>query len=514
MMELDYSKIYEEYKEGMFIEELEKKYNRSSEEILKGMKEYCEKNNKKFRTNRAKLNLPMQEVYNMYCYNDMTSNDLANMFNCTPEAILSKLRKFAKEEGLPLNVRGNHKRKKILPVKEIYEEYINGVSSKKLGEKYGCMHKTILKRVREYAAEHNLELKIHESGAQLLKLPEEEIYKKYISGRTLEEIAKDYNCSGSCVKARLVEYCKEQGIELKMRKSSKRFLDLPIEKIYEEYQSGISGVILGKKYKCSNNTIMLRLHKYCKENNLKLDIITVEVQLPEEEIYNLYASGTPTAVLAEKYYCSPPTILNKVKKYCKENNLELPPFPAKQKRGKNNIEIAKQITGEEIYNLYLDGYTMDYIARSTSNTKKTITEELYAYLEKTGKNLKMRNGKKRYEISPESLYLQYKSGKTMNEIAELNHCSQTVVSSRISEYCKANGISLVKSSIGADTEENKKVYELSRNGMKQIEIAREMGYTKNKVAQILKIQYKKAFLYQLKEILQEKNKEEIKVKKY
>ena len=460
MIELDYAKIYKEYRNGASTRKLAVKYNCAAGTISNGLKKYCEENEIEFSTKKTKLELPIQEIYNMYCYEDKTSTELAKMFNCVPETIISRLRIFAKKENLPLNIREGHRRKKNLPIEQIYNEYIAGISSKKLGQKYGCMHNVILNRLREYANEHNLELVIREAGPILFKLPNEEIYKKY--------------------------------------------------------QSGISAVVLGREYKCSNNTIIRKLREYCEENNLELNIINLELDLPVEEMYNLYASGTSSTILAEKYNCSEGTIVNRIKKYCKQNKIEMPSAPVKKK---GNKKIASNVTGEEIYNLYLDGYTIGDIAKSKNLTKRTISEELYAYLEREGKNLKIRSGRKRQELPSEKIYLEYRSGKTMQEIAEEYQCSATTIADRVISYCKANNISFPKHNIRVNEETCKKIYELSRGGMQQVKIAKETGYGKKKIERILKNEYKKAFLEQLKKMLEEKqikkeNDTNVKVKKY
>lgn len=516
MIELDYAKIYKEYRNGASTRKLAVKYNCAAGTISNGLKKYCEENEIEFSTKKTKLELPMQEIYNMYCYEDKTSTELAKMFNCVPETIISRLRVFAKKENLPLNIREGHRRKKNLPIEQIYNEYITGISSKKLGQKYGCMHNVILNRLREYANEYNIELVIREGGPVLFKLPSEEIYIKYMSGMSLREIGDDYGCSDRCIKKRLVDYCEENDIELTMREAARRKIKLPIDEIYKKYQSGISAVVLGREYKCSNNTIIRKLREYCEENNLELNIISLELDLPVEEMYNLYASGISSTILAEKYNCSEGTVVNRIKKYCKQNKIEMPAVPVKKK---GNKKIASNVTGEEIYNLYLDGYTIGDIAKSKNLTKRTISEELYAYLEREGKNLKIRSGRKRQELPSEKIYLEYRSGKTMQEIAEEYQCSATTIADRVISYCKANNISFPKHNIRVNEETCKKIYELSRGGMQQVKIAKETGYGKKKIERILKNEYKKAFLEQLKKMLEEKQiKKEtdtnVKVKKY
>lgn len=107
----------------------------------------------------------------------------------------------------------------------------------------------------------------------------------------------------------------------------------------------------------------------------------------------------------------------------------------------------------------------------------------------------------------------------MQEIAEEYQCSATTIADRVISYCKANNIPFPKHNIRVSEETSKKIYELSRGGMQQVKIAKETGYGKKKIERILKNEYKKAFLEQLKKMLEEKQiKKEtdtnVKVKKY
>ena len=97
MIELNYAEIYKEYKNGASIRKLANKYNCAATTISNGLKEYCRENEIEFLTKKTKLELPMQDIYNMYCYEDKTSTELAKMFNCVPETIISRLRIFAEK---------------------------------------------------------------------------------------------------------------------------------------------------------------------------------------------------------------------------------------------------------------------------------------------------------------------------------------------------------------------------------------------------------------------------------
>ena len=92
MIELNYAEIYKEYKNGASIRKLANKYNCAATTLSNRLKEYCRENEIEFLTKKTKLELPMQDIYNMYCYEDKTSTELAKMFNCVPETIISRLK--------------------------------------------------------------------------------------------------------------------------------------------------------------------------------------------------------------------------------------------------------------------------------------------------------------------------------------------------------------------------------------------------------------------------------------
>ena len=91
MIELNYAEIYKEYKNGASIRKLANKYNCAATTLSNRLKEYCRENEIEFLTKKTKLELPMQDIYNMYCYEDKTSTELAKMFNCVPETIISNM---------------------------------------------------------------------------------------------------------------------------------------------------------------------------------------------------------------------------------------------------------------------------------------------------------------------------------------------------------------------------------------------------------------------------------------
>lgn len=102
-------------------------------------------------------------------------------------------------------------------------------------------------------------------------------------------------------------------------------LDLPDEKIVEEYRNGASIRELAKKFKCSSVAIRMRLIN----KQVKLRRKKKLIELPEEEIAEKYKNGWSLKDLAIKYGCSQITIRTRlVKKGVKIR----PPYRRKERR--------------------------------------------------------------------------------------------------------------------------------------------------------------------------------------
>lgn len=401
---------------------------------------------------------------------------------------------------------------KHLPIEIVYEEYNNGATTIELSEKYNCSVTTIRKRLIEYCEQTGLEFKKRSRGPFKKELPKEKIYNEYINGESSPTLAEKYGCSKGRILNEIKRYARRYNLPLYIKSNDTRPVELPIEKVYEEYINGKDQQCLAEEYDCSSVTISRKLTRYCKENNIDLLKTKKDAETKKlKKLYEEHKSGLTPTELSEKYNCSKRIIILRLHDYANLMGEELV-FPRKSYDRKN-------ISDEEIYNLYLDGYTIGDIAKSKNLTKRTISEELYAYLEREGKNLKIRSGRKRQELPSEKIYLEYRNGKTMQEIAEEYQCSATTIADRVISYCKANNIPFPKHNIRVSEETSKKIYELSRGGMQQVKIAKETGYGKKKIERILKNEYKKAFLEQLKKMLEEKQiKKEtdtnVKVKKY
>jgi DNA-binding CsgD family transcriptional regulator len=79
---------------------------------------------------------------------------------------------------------------------KIKQDYLSGMSTYALAEKYGCRRKTIRKRLQKMGIETR-------TGRPRLALDDEQIREDYLSSKDLTRTAEKHNCSPSTIKDRL-----------------------------------------------------------------------------------------------------------------------------------------------------------------------------------------------------------------------------------------------------------------------------------------------------------------------
>ena len=192
-------------------------------------------------------------------------------------------------------------RKKInLPVEEIISEYQSGMTTAQLGEKYGVGTNTIYRRLKEN------DVKPPPRDKSKIKLPIEEIISYFQSGMTTYQLGEKYGVTFSTIRERL----KKNGVKLRPPRNMKR-IDLPVEEIISYYESGMTLTKIAEKYGVSYKTILARL----RENGVKIrpPRSMRRIDLPMEEIISEYQSGSSALKLAEKYGVSINTILYRLR---------------------------------------------------------------------------------------------------------------------------------------------------------------------------------------------------------
>lgn len=129
------------------------------------------------------------------------------------------------------------------------------------------------------------------SDTKYKKFPMEEIYELKNQGLTYEEIAEEYNCSFMTILRRLKEYSQQNNLEtLKpKRKPRTRIIELPIEEIYKLKSQGMSYRKIAEKYDCTYETIRQRLIEYEDElvlRNRYLEILLEDFAMIKDDILN------------------------------------------------------------------------------------------------------------------------------------------------------------------------------------------------------------------------------------
>jgi uncharacterized protein (DUF433 family) len=196
-----------------------------------------------------KIKLPIEEIISYY-QSGMTTTQLAEKYGVGKNTIYRRLKK----NGVKTPPRDKSKIK--LPIEEIISYYQSGMTTYQLGEKYGVTFSTIRDRLKK----NGVKLR-PPRNMKRIDLPVEEIISYYESGMTLTKIADKYGVSYKTIIARL----RENGVKIRPSRSMKR-IELPVEEIISEYESGSSALKLADKYGVSINTILYRL----RENGVKI----------------------------------------------------------------------------------------------------------------------------------------------------------------------------------------------------------------------------------------------------
>lgn len=166
------------------------------------------------------LDLQIDEISEKYL-SGLTTVDLAKEYGYSHGIINRKLR----DNGIRIRTNGESKTLD-LPVEEICEKYQSGMSLTKLAKEYKCTITPIIKRLHDNnikirtIAESRTKLDYKgKNNPNYINLPVDEISEKYLSGISMVEIAKEYGCSNPTIAKKLRDN------NIKIRISSKRTLE-------------------------------------------------------------------------------------------------------------------------------------------------------------------------------------------------------------------------------------------------------------------------------------------------
>lgn len=138
----------------------------------------------------------------------------------------------------------------------------------------------------------------------------QEIIKRYKEGESLRDIAEDSQASYSTLYRRVEEWDVE-------REKHVRKIDLPVDEIIELYQGGKNCSEISDIYDCSTTPIMNRL----RENGIELHGPEA-VHIDEKELEKASNKFNTIKELTEEFNCTYGTIKRKLEKY----NIEEPEY--------------------------------------------------------------------------------------------------------------------------------------------------------------------------------------------
>ena len=263
-----------------------------------------------------------------------------------------------------------------------------------------------------------------------INLPIDEVIKDYQSGMSLKEMSDWYGVSDTTIRTRL----KEAGVQI-LSLLERNNINLPMGEIIKGYQSGMSYNELGEKYGASAYIIKTQLKEAgvqiisAKERN--------KLKFPLEQVIKDYQSGMTSTELGEKYgFCA-----DTIRTQLKEAGVQI--ISAKER---NKLKFPL----EQVIKDYQSGMTSTELGKKYGYDAKTITTRLReagVQIRKRGfggmnkakkeklydkqKISVLKRNKKKYPL--DKIKKDYESGMTSYELGKKYGCSYATILKRLRE---------------------------------------------------------------------------------
>ena len=219
---------------------------------------------------------------------------------------------------------------------------------------------------------------------KIVNLPMEEIIKDYESGFRSVALGEKYGVHHSTI----LKHLKKHGVEIKRYNLKK--IELPVDEIIKDYQLGMNTSDLAQKYGVSYNVIYTRL----KKHGIKVEY---RRYLPMGEVIEDYKNGLSLADLTQKYKCSKATIYRRFEEY------------RVKVRSKGGSE-RKSLPVEDIIKDYENGIPVRDLGAWHGVHHSTITSRIRE------SGVEVRNGKKEFPMG--EVIMDYTSGLSYRKLAD------------------------------------------------------------------------------------------------
>lgn len=145
----------------------------------------------------AVIDIPKEELERKYIDEDLSIEECAEYFGCSPTPIANRLRAYDIEVrnrgNQPLNVSRN----------ELYELYVEeGLTTIEVAEQLDCHPSTVGKKLQEHGIPTT-----GENHGRSIPIPKRDLIESYVEeGQTTYEIAERYDCDPTVIERRLRWY--------------------------------------------------------------------------------------------------------------------------------------------------------------------------------------------------------------------------------------------------------------------------------------------------------------------
>lgn len=201
-------------------------------------------------SNKNKMQLPLEEIKELYLNKHFTIKQLCNKYYCSHQTMRKNLVVIF---GSEYNGLMKQRRKIIISSEDLENLKLNKVSVDILKDKYYCEIEDIEKIVLK---DNKKEVK-----DKALKLPLEELKRLYLQGYAINDLAKKYNCDRHTISRRLKVILGEDYPNIKHNIKQEKMLNLA----RQHYNS----IEIGKLLNCSSTTVMYNLKKIMGSKEFK-----------------------------------------------------------------------------------------------------------------------------------------------------------------------------------------------------------------------------------------------------
>lgn len=295
-------------------------------------------------------------------------------------------------------------------VEKILSLYANGATFREVEKKLRLHEGIVFRTVQQHATpkireQHNKNVIARQENKVNLHIDAEKIFKELESGKQLHKIVDEYGISYNIIVDRVKEYAEMQGIKeinglnledilkgenINKGRPSKRKIDVPLEKIIEDWKSGKKIQEIADEYGVCANVIYQRLRdsgvnvkRGRKRSKTHVNNVPIEVLVEE------FANGKSYSQLAKKYEIPTSTVWHYIRKYEEENGKIIKNNIVEENRNALKEERVKKKTTRQaktkkckidnIWKEYTNGVPISELATRYKIPDSTLKTQLKTY---------------------------------------------------------------------------------------------------------------------------------------